>query len=185
MMNKIACCAAILLLSACAVGPDAGAPAAAADTPCAAPVADDVSSIDKSLSIIQALSINKLLAYQASVHQLGPSELGKSLRTEAQPGFEAALRRAMLLGARRSTGDLGRAQILLDGVLQSRAFDARYLKPLARVLAGHHADLRRQDGELGQLGDQVREARRRNGQLEEQLDALKNIERTLSAPRLQ
>ena len=183
MMSKIACCAAILLLSACAVGPDAGAPATA-DAPCAAPVADDVPSIDQSLSINQALSINKLLAYQASVHQLAPPELGKSLRTEAQPGFEAALRRAMLLGARRSAGDLGRAQILLDGVLQSRALDARYLKPLARVLAGHHAELLRQDAQLGQLGDQVREARRRNGQLEEQLDALKNIERTLSAPGL-
>jgi hypothetical protein len=181
MMNKLACCASVLLLSACALGSDAGAPAA--DMASAAPVASESLSIDKALSINQALSINTLLAYQASLHHVAAPELGKSLRTKAQPGFEAALRRAMLLGARRSAGDLGRAQIQLDGVLQSRALDAQYLKPLARMLAGHYAELLRQDAALDKLGAQLREARRRSEQLDEQLDALKNIERTLSAPQ--
>jgi hypothetical protein len=166
MINKIACCAAALLLSACS----ALAPGGSAVAP-PAPAATHG----------EMRVINELLAYQAGLRRSAVPELSKS--QQQQPGFEAMLRRAMLLAAQRGSGDLGRAQAQLDGVLQSRALDAQYLKPLAQVLAGHYAELRRQDAALDKLNGQLRDGQRRNEQLNEQLDALKNIERTLSAPR--
>jgi hypothetical protein len=180
MINKMACCAAALLLSACALGSDAGAPGvvAAADTTSAAPVASAALSVD------QARAINKLLAYQAGLKQADAPSLARSLQTLTQPGAEAALQRAMLLAAQRGRGDLDRAQAQLASVLQSRAPEALHLKPLARVLAGHYAELLRQDVALDKLDAALRQSQRRNDALREQLDALKNIERTLSAPGL-
>ena len=172
MINKIACCAAALLLSACGALPQAPGQASAVAAPAPAPAA----------TFGEMRAINALLVYQAGLRRGAVPELSKAL--QERPGFEAMLRRAMLLAAQRGSGDLSRAQAQLDGVLQSGALEAQYLKPLAQVLAGHYAELRRQDAVFDKLNGQLRDSQRRNEQLDEQLDALKNIERTLSTPRV-
>lgn len=127
-------------------------------------------------------AVNELLLYQAGLRGLGPVELVKVLTDlNTKPGSgSATVRRAMLLTALRGNGDLGRAQGLLDGVAQSTVADDAPLRPLARALLQNITDLRHQDENVDRLNNQIRDAQRRNDQLNEKLEALKNIERTLS-----
>jgi hypothetical protein len=170
MKNKtIACCSA-LLLAACSSAPVL--PPAAA--PCPPAVAVAAAAADQ--------SVGELLAFQSGVRLLKPAELAKSLaEPDAQPGTAAAtLRRAMLLAAQRGGGDLARAQALLDAIVAPATPDGPALKALARFLSAAAGDARRQDEAQDKLALQVREAQRRNEQLAEKLEALKNIERALS-----
>lgn len=159
----------VLLLSACAsVAPAPPAVALCPPAPLPALVAEP--------------AVNELLSYQAGLRQLPAAELGKALlELNRQDGSAfTTLRRAMLLAALRGPGDLGRAQALLDGVAQAPAPDERQLKPLAQFLSASYADARRQDEAADKLNQQLREGQRRHEQLNDKLEALKNIERTLS-----
>ena len=58
--------------------------------------------------------------------------------------------------------------------------DAQLLAPLVQLLSSQYAELRRQDESIDKLNGQLRDAQRRIEQLNEKLEALKNIERSLS-----
>lgn len=165
MTHKIACALCALLLGACAAprAPVAACPPAA---------------------IPQDAALNELLNYQAGLRQLSQAELGKALLELGKQHGTASVtvRRAMLLAALRGGGDLARAQAQLEALAQSAAPEAQALKPLVQFLAAGYAEARRQDEALERLNQQVRDGQRRSGQLGDKLEALKNIERTLSAP---
>ncbi|OBV39583.1 hypothetical protein [Janthinobacterium psychrotolerans] len=126
--------------------------------------------------------LTELLAYQASLRLMTPSELVKAQLELARADHAPhnTIRRAMLQATLRTPGDLARAQTLLDAITQASSDEAKLLAPLAQVLSGQYADLRRQDEVVEKLNGQLREAQRRNDQLNEKLEALKNIERSLS-----
>ena len=86
----------------------------------------------------------------------------------------------MLQAAVRGTGDLARAQALLEPLLTATGKEAQLLAPLAQLLASQYAELRRQEESIDKLNTQLRDAQRRNDLLNEKLEALKNIERSLS-----
>lgn len=165
MMTNFFRCACLLLLSACAAAPAPRAPLAACPP---APAADN--------------AVNELLAYQAGVRLLAPAEQAKALLelNRQDNSARTSLRRAMLLAALRGAGDLGRAQAQLDAVVQSGAPEEQVFKPLAQLLGASYAEARRQEDAADKLNQQLREGQRRNEQLNEKLEALKNIERTLS-----
>lgn len=167
--KTIACCSA-LLLGGCAAVPVQ--PPAAAPCPPTVVVAP----------AIQGQAVGELLAFQSSVRLLKPAELARALAApDAQPGTVAAtLRRAMLLAALRGSGDLARAQALLDAIVAPPTPDGPALKALAQLLSAAAGEARRQDEAQDRLALQLREAQRRNEQLAEKLEALKNIEHTLS-----
>jgi uncharacterized coiled-coil protein SlyX len=126
--------------------------------------------------------LTALLAYQARIHQQSPPDLSKSLQelnAQATSGT-VALERAMVLAAFHNNGDLGRAQALAEGVLQSNDEEDQRLKPLAQSMAATYADARKQDETIDRLNQQLRDNQRRSDQLNDKLEALKNIERTLS-----
>ena len=127
-------------------------------------------------------TLTELLAYQASVRAMSSSELVKAQLelSRADHAPQNTIRRAMLQATLRTPGDLTRAQTLLDSITQASSDEAKLLAPLAQFLSGQYADLRRQDEAVERLNGQVREAQRRNDQLNEKLEALKNIERSLS-----
>ena len=54
------------------------------------------------------------------------------------------------------------------------------LAPLVQLLSSQYAELRRQEESIDKLNGQLRDAQRRIEQLNEKLEALKNIERSLS-----
>jgi hypothetical protein len=173
MKNKTITCCCALLLCACAGTPVQPPPNAAACVTvvvaeAAAPAADN--------------TLGELLAFQSGVRQLKPAELARSLaEPDAEPGTAGAkLRRAMLLAAQRGSGDLARAQALLDAVAAPATPDGAAFKALARFLSAAAGDARQQDEVHDKLALQVREGQRRNEQLAEKLEGLKNIERALS-----
>lgn len=127
-------------------------------------------------------TLTELLAYQASVRAMSSSELVKAQLelSRADHAPQNTIRRAMLQATLRTPGDLTRAQTLLDSIAQASSDEAKLLAPLAQFLSGQYADLRRQDETVERLNGQVRDAQRRNDQLNEKLEALKNIERSLS-----
>ncbi len=124
---------------------------------------------------------DSLLAYHQSLREMPQSELMKelaSLNTQAKSA-QQALQKAMVLALCRNSADLARAQVQIDGVLKSTEPDAVALKPFAQFLLANNAELRRSYEQVDKLGQQSREAQRRIEQLNETLEALKAIERTL------
>lgn len=170
LMYRLAGGACALLLSACASAPAPAPPSVALCPPAPLP------------ALVAEPAVNELLRYQAGLRQLPAAELSKSLLELNKQDNSAytILRRAMLLAALKGPGDLGRAQALLDGAAQAAAPDEQQLKPLAQFLSASYADARRQDETADKLNQQLREGQRRHEQLNDKLEALKNIERTLS-----
>ena len=162
----LAACA--LLLAGCAAPPPRQAPVLVQTPPRIVVVADP--------------KLTELLAYQASLRPMTPSELVKAQLELARADHAPynTIRRAMLQAILRTPGDLARAQTLLESITQASSDEATLLAPLAQFLAGQYADLRRQDETVEKLNSQVRDAQRRNDLLNEKLEALKNIERSLS-----
>lgn len=170
-MTMLACAA---LLGACA---------ATKPVPVAAPVVVAPPPVVVAPKVVDTGPfINEQLQFQAGLRQLSASEQGKlmaDLLTRPATG-KWQIRRAMLLLAMRGSGDLARAQALLDTLMQSDAADDKLLRPLAQVLTASIAEQRRQDDAQDKLATQLREAQRRNEQLNVKLEALKNIERSMT-----
>jgi hypothetical protein len=179
-MRQLSWCICAFLLSACDTVP----PAAPVVAP--PPVRPPVTVCPTTVAALEpdpALeSLNQLLAYQASLRQLSAADLARALvdaNRQTVTG-KVLVRRTMLIIAQRNSADLAKAQSMLDSLLQSDQEEDQFLKPLARTLAGNIADLRRQDDALVRLAAHLRDAQRRNELLNDKLEALKNIERTLS-----
>ena len=171
MMTRIpvaAMAACALLLGGCASKPATQTPVLVQTPPRVVVVADP--------------QLSELLAYQNALRLMTPSELAKAQLdlAKADTAPQNVIRRAMLQAAVRGPGDLARAQAVLEPLATATGKDAQLLAPLAQLLVGQYAELRRQEDSIDKLNTQLREAQRRNDLLNEKLEALKNIERSLS-----
>ncbi len=155
----------------------------------AAPVAEEkIVKVDETAML-------PLLGYFQLLYRLSPKELARE-RTmlAAIPQTPSAhVRMSMLLGQTNGPQDLARALSLMEGVLKSSDPAASSLHPLARALAIQYNErlrIQTQSEKLqmqnekfviqnGQLDQQLKESSRRNGELQEKLDALADIERSL------
>lgn len=164
------------LLGACATPPPAEPPPPLPPTVAGTPgPAADVTVTPSSLEI--------LLAYHQNLRALNPAEIARelnNLNSQAKTPM-LAMRKAMALSMSRTTNDLALAQIHLDSVLSSTDQDAEALKPLARLLGTQWSEQRRLSDSLDRLNAQARDNQRKTEQLNEKLEALKAIERTLPA----
>ena len=127
--------------------------------------------------------LDVLLAYHQNLKALSPAELSRELNNlNTQPKTPiSSMRKAMVLSISRNANDLSLAQIHLDTVLSSTEDEAEALKPLARVLGTQWTEQRRLADALDKLNTQARDNQRKTDQLNEKLEALKAIERTLPA----
>ena len=171
MMTRIsvagmAACA--VLLGACAAKPPLQTPVLVQTPPRVVVVTDP--------------QLGELLAYQNSLRLMTPSELAKAQAdlAKADSAPHNTLRRAMLQASVHGPGDLARAQALLEPLLTAAGKEAQLLAPLAQLLSNQYAELRRQEDGIDKLNAQLRDAQRRIDLLNEKLEALKNIERSLS-----
>lgn len=141
-----------------------------------------------------------LLGYFQLLQQLSPQELARERSVLAMAPATAVndVRMAMLLGQPRGPLDLPRAQSLLDGVLKANTAEAASLHPLARMLASQYQELAKLAAQNDKLASQqqerqkfetqadrltaqhLKECQRRNDELQDKLDAITNIERSLS-----
>ena len=132
-------------------------------------------------SPVETQALLPALAYYQSLQRMPLAEMSRE-RTlyGAQPALPGSqLRLAMLLGHPRGFKELGRAQALLDSLLKSGDQAALPLQPLARVLADNYSERLKLDGQLEKQGAQLSESQRKAVELQEKLDGLADIERTL------
>lgn len=124
-----------------------------------------------------------LLAYHQQLLRLSSQELARERSwLTAQPASPAGqVRLAMVYGQPRGGGDLGRALALLETVQKSSDPAAVSLYPLARLLADQYLERQRNDMQMEKLNQQLKDSQRRGDLLQEKIDALADIERSLPA----
>jgi len=134
------------------------------------------------------VATRRILAYQEQVRPLAGAELAAEIgrlnnqlpanQGAAWPG--TALELALALAQTRNPGDLARAIGLVDPVVRSAAPDFQPWQPVARLIAARLAEQRRLEEQLERQAQQLRESQRNVQQLNEKLEALKAIERSLT-----
>ena len=124
---------------------------------------------------------DELLAYAESARTLQPPELVQEIARLGEPGDSAPrqVRLAIALGVARSSVNSIRAQALLQRVLAQNTPEAVALHPLARLLLAQQGEARKADEQLERQAQQLRDAQRRIDQLNDRLEAVRAIERSL------
>lgn len=121
------------------------------------------------------------LAYYQLLSKMSPAELGRERAVlaalPATPNTQ--LRQAMLAGHPRAQQDLGKAIGQLEGILKSNEPVAVALQPLARLLVDNYQERLKQEGQFERQALQLKESQRKSTELQEKLDGLADIERTL------
>ncbi|PXW99547.1 hypothetical protein C7444_101377 [Sphaerotilus hippei] len=107
--------------------------------------------------------------------------LGDAAAPGAAPG--PAMRLALALTSTRNPADLPRAIALLEQLQRSSHADAPAWRGWARLLGARLQEQRRADEAVERLSLQLRDSQRRIDQLNDKLEALKAIERSLTMPR--
>jgi|GEM_PF-402513 len=127
--------------------------------------------------------VGPLLSYHQSLRRMSQGEMVKELSGLGlqQRSPRVAVQMGMVLMLTRGNGDLARAQALLDSVATSADVEAGPFRLLAQVLSSNCAETRRLAEHADKLAAQQKDNQRRIDQLNEMLEGLKTIERTLPA----
>lgn len=124
-------------------------------------------------------------SYYLTLSRLSAGEFARE-RSDlaASSTLESQLRLAQLLGhPRQQPPELARALGLLEHVAKAAGASPGQ-RALARLLIDNYGERQRQEQLLDKLGAQLRDSQRKAVELQEKLDALADIERTLPvAPR--
>lgn len=157
---------AAALLSACAT-----TPLPERETPPAVTVA-----------VVDSAAMLPLLDYFQRLQEMSPEEQQRQrVVLEALPPTPAVhVRLAILLGQPRGPLDLVRALRLLEAVLTADDPAALSVHPLARILATQYQERLQLVRQRARLRQQLQESEQRGDELQEKLDALTAIERSLS-----
>jgi primosomal protein N'' len=122
--------------------------------------------------------------YADRVRALPAAELGQEIQRLGDTAYAPlpAVQLALALGKIRTTPNTARAQSLLQRVIADPTPEAQALQPFARVLSAQIADQRRADEQAERQAQQLRDAQRRIEQLNDRLEAVRAIERSLPGP---
>lgn len=125
------------------------------------------------------------LVYYQGLTKMTSAELGRErmvLAAVPQTPY-SQIRMAMLLGHPRVQQDLGKGLALLEGILKSTDAAVLPFQPLAREVADNYLERVKLEGQLEKQGQQLtmqlKESQRKAFELQEKLDSLANIEKTL------
>ena len=121
--------------------------------------------------------VEAALAYGDRIRGLPPAELAQEIQRlgDSPNTTTRALQLAMALAQQRNPANAPRVQALLQRVLAQQDPEAQSLHPLARMLMEQRDQAERQ-------AQQLREAQRRIDQLNDRLEAVRAIERSLPGP---
>ncbi len=169
--RQLAAALLVALLGACVSPPPAPEPEAAPETP---------NNSAKAIAPDETAMV-PLLRYGQALQRMSAAELARerALLAATAPTPASHVRLALLLGQARGAPDLSRALALLDGVLKSREPAALSLQPLARTLAGNYQERLKLQMQIEKLSQQLNDSQLRNAELQETIDALAAIERSL------
>ena len=125
-----------------------------------------------------------VIAYAERIRALPMVELQQEIvrLNESPVTPKSTMQLAIALGHTRAPGDLQKAIDLLEGLSRSTEPAAGPWQPMARMTLARYVEHRRLEEQLDKQNQQLRESQRRIDQLNEKLEALKAIERSL-APR--
>jgi len=128
----------------------------------------------------------QLLRWQEALRVAAPDTLpALAARLAAEPATPAgAVHLALVWMNTRTPGDVNRALPLLEQLPQSTDPAAQPWVDWARLLATRAGEQKRLEEQLARQSQQLRDSQRRIDQLNEQLEALKAIERSLAPRRL-
>ena len=163
--TRVSITALLILLTGCAATP----PAVVAAAPSAPPVtSDDAGPLPA-------------LAYYQMLQRMTPAQINRERQVLAAlpPTPNNQVRTAMVLGHPRGQQDLTKALALLEGVLKSADPAAPGLHPLARLLADNYAERQKLETQFEKQGQQLKDSQRKAVELQEKIDSLAEIERTL------
>lgn len=181
--RRLACAAALAagLLGCVAPLPQGAQQAADANGPLKqTPVATEAATPASPPRVQNAVA--PILVYADQIRPLQGPELAQEIaRFTDLSTPEDQLKLSIALVQTRQLYDLVRAQELLQRVLANTGGQARLLHPLARILAARFAEQRRVEDQLDRQGSQLRDAQRRLEQTNDKLEALKEIERSLTS----
>lgn len=134
------------------------------------------------------VAARRFLAYHEQLRQMPPADLANeitrlngvvSVTATAAPA-DAVLELSLALAQQHNPGDLARAVALLEPISKSSTPELAPWQPLARLLLGRVAEQRRLEDQLVRETTQRREQQRTLQQLNEKLEALKAIERSMT-----
>lgn len=181
-----------LLLQACMTPPPKPVPAPvaqAAPAPVEAPSPPKVVVPPPPAPEPHDVAARRLLAYHEQIRQLSPQDLANEINrlnaavsatpTAAPP--DAVLELALALAQQHNGGDVARAVALLEPIARSSAPELAPWQPLARLLLGRVLEQRRLEDALNREAARNRDQQRTLQQLNEKLEALKAIERSMSS----
>ena len=127
--------------------------------------------------------ITALLTYAERLRVLSPTDLAAEIVVQGDPG-NVPLRQmqlALALTHTNQAADTVRALGLVQRVVGHPGPESVPFKPLARLLAARLAELRRVEEMNDRQAQQLRESQRRIEQLNERLEAMRAIERSLNS----
>ena len=192
---RAAACAALgaLWLAACALPhppPPPPAPPAAAPEPSVPPPAPPPQAARGPSEQVGAADVvaRHLLSYHERLRQMSNGDVAaeiarlsaqvSSADSPASPDDVMAL--ALALAQQHNPGDLARASSLMEPLLQETLPEPPW-QPMARLLAGSIVEQRRLEDQVDKMMAQRRDTQRAIQQLTEKLEALKAIERSMTA----
>ena len=135
------------------------------------------------------LAARRLLAYHDQLRLMSPNDLGAEIsrlnaivtsNAVAVPA-ESVLDLALALSMQHNGGDVARAVSLLEQLARTNTPELAPMQPMVRLLLGRVAEQRRLEDHLARELARGREQQRNLQQLNEKLEALKAIERSMNA----
>ena len=130
----------------------------------------------------------RLLAYHERLRRMSPTDVAAEVSrlntvvSSADPASpDDVLALALALVQEHNAGDLARASSLLEPLAQDAPPTPEPWQPLARLLLGRVSEQRRLEEQLDKMTAQRRDTQRAIQQLTEKLEALKAIERSMTA----
>ncbi|HSI61268.1 MAG TPA: hypothetical protein VLA16_27165 [Ideonella sp.] len=132
----------------------------------------------------------QLLVWQDGLRAMNTDALNQELArlSDALPNGAAAtapvqaMHLALALGLSRNAGDLSRGIGLLDQVQRNTSAEAQAWYGWARLLSSRYQEQRRLEEQVERQAQQLRDGQKQRDQLNEKLDALRAIERSLTRP---
>ncbi|MGV3493082.1 MAG: hypothetical protein ACO1OY_04375 [Ramlibacter sp.] len=159
--------------------PPAPAPAPAPSAVAAAAPAQAAAAAPAPVSALESV-----VGYAERVRSLPPGELAQEVQRLGDSSYspQRAVQLALALAQARTPAPVQRAQALLQRVQADASVEAQGLHAFARLLLAQLADQRRADEQAERQAQQLRDAQRRIEQLNDRLEAVRAIERSLPGP---
>jgi hypothetical protein len=131
-----------------------------------------------------ANALEAAIVYAERLRSLPPADLAQEVQRLGDTPYSPlrATQLALALGQSRTPANTTRAQSLLQRVQADPTGEAAGLQPFARLLAAQFAEQRRVDEQAERQAQQLRDAQRRIDQLNDRLEAVRAIERSLPGP---